>query len=109
MTVGQLDRFGALRADLFDEIRLRLALDGHCKSYEGTFSFVFPNYFDDRETERTREAWGIRLDCYVVGPSRHYDWWGVDFGHALQRCETDVRKWIAESVAARAEELDGIL
>lgn len=105
MNVRDLERFAQLRADLFDEIGARLALDDHGKSYEGTFHVVFPHFFHTRAGERG-ESWLIKLDCYVVGPSRHYKWGGETFAQALDRCEADVRAWIAESADLRAEELE---
>lgn len=102
MTALQMARLADLRADLFVELGELLALDDHCKHYEGAFSVHFPNYFEARAGEGN--GWQITLDCYLVGPSRHYEWSGDTFGDALERCERDVRKWINESADARADE-----
>lgn len=96
MTPELLDRFLAIRAELFAAIEKALAKDGHCKSYEGAFSIAWPNYFDDHSTD-PYDRWAIRLNCYVVGPSRHYEWRGMTFENALEKCESDVRAWIAEA------------
>jgi hypothetical protein len=83
-------RFENLRADLFDVIRKCLERDGHCKHYEGRFTIKFPDCFSN-------EQWAIRLDSYVVGPSRHYEWWGETFIDVLQQAETDIRAWMYEA------------
>lgn len=95
MDVLDFGRFEDLRRDLFLAIKRALARDGHCKSYEGQFSVVFPNYFESLDTE-IRQAWTIRLDCYVIGPNRHYTWYGRSFAEALDAAESDVRRWIAQ-------------
>jgi len=86
-------RFLELRADLFTAIASQLREDGHCKSYEGAFTIRLPNYFDQADDE---EPWQITLDCYVIGPNRHYHWNGSTFKDALDACEMDVRAWITE-------------
>lgn len=96
MTPLEYSRFLDLRDALHEEIRACLALDGHCKSYEGTFEIVFPAVFDGSE-------WRINLHCYVVGPSRHYEWSGDTFVSAFEKCEVDVREWIKESARWREE------
>ena len=93
-------RFEQLRADLFDAIAKALDEDGHCKSYEGSFRLQFPNYFESlpSPSEMTdSEPWGILLDCYVIGPSRHYEWWGATFADVLQKADTDIRAWMHEA------------
>ena len=67
----ELAEFETLRRCIFDLIRQSLALDGQCKSYEGALSIHFPSYFQDRNGEEN--GYAIHLDCYVIGPSRHYD------------------------------------
>jgi hypothetical protein len=86
--------FMALRADLFAAIKASLEQDGHCKSYEGqlTIGYQLPNYFVD-----SGPTWMVSLACYVIGPSRHYEWFGDSFEEALEKCEADVREWIAEA------------
>jgi len=101
MTHEELARFLALRVELFDAIRVSLEEDGHCKSYEGLFNICFPNYFDHRSGDA--ESWGITLDCYLIGPNRHYTWSGATFADVLERCETDVRAWIDEAICMRDE------
>lgn len=31
--------------------------------------------------------------CYVIGPSRHYDWQGCAWGEALRKCKFDIGRW----------------
>lgn len=83
-----INRFLSLRSDLFKAIKYALEQDGHCKRYEGQMGMHWPNYFDD--------DYAVNLDCYVVGPSRHYLWKGKSFTEALDKAETDIRQWINE-------------
>lgn len=85
---GSLNRLVRLRGRLFAAIAVSLAEDGHCKSYEGRMEIVLPGYFDDQ--------WGINLHCYVIGPSRHYEWRGKTLDEALDKAESDILAWCAE-------------
>ena len=89
----ELDRFYALRQYVFDNIKLELAIDSHCKSYEGAMAIHFPDYFDGRMCE----PWAITLDCYVFGPSRHYRWAGDTFLIALEKAEKEIKSWEHET------------
>lgn len=90
-------RFLRLRTDLFNEISAALEVDGHCKDYEGLLmvSYELPGYF---YREDRHPVWGISLDCYVIGPSRHYSWRGPTFADALVLASRDIRRWIREGV-----------
>jgi len=85
---ADVNRFLALREDLFKAIAHSLKHENHCKQYEGRMSMQWPHYFNDE--------YSIFLDCYVVGPSRHYEWNGKDFTEALDKAEKDIRQWIQE-------------
>lgn len=89
-------RLMGLRLKLFDAIGRALAEDGHCKSYEGTFSIRCPNYFEHIGKEVGDAFWAVGLDCYVVGPSRHYEWTGRTLTEAVSKAESDVMGWIEE-------------
>lgn len=93
--IEPMTRLMALRADLLAAIPAAIEeAGGHCKSYEGTFTVVMPNAF---EHER---RWVVALDCYIIGPSRHYDWHGETLADAVTQAETAVRGWlVAESEA----------
>jgi hypothetical protein len=90
MNMLDMERFLQLRDELFVAIGHELSIDSHCKTYEGSMSIVWPCYFED--------GFVIKLDCYVVGPSRHYDWSGETFEEALDKAEKDIREWIKESL-----------
>ena len=51
MDAGSFQRFENLRAKVFGAIAAQLAIDPHCKSYEGTFEVVmgWPDYFEDEQ------------------------------------------------------------
>lgn len=87
--------FIGIRERLFAAIkRLFDAGETHGKHYEGTFKIEFPNYMED---ERDIGLFTIMLDCYVIGPNRHYEWSAQTLGEAVAQCGHDVDLWIAES------------
>lgn len=88
----ELERFYALRQYVFDNIKQALAEDSHCKSYEGSMSIQFPDYFDGLLSD----SWAITLDCYVFGPNRHYRWTGDTFLEALEKAEKEIKSWTHE-------------
>ncbi len=103
MTIGNTDtrgptaddwaRFESLRQRLLDAIGRDLALDGHCKTYEGEISITTPSYFVERnpgdyEIQHMRaedERWSIVVHCYVFGDSRHEQLYGATLGDALDK------------------------
>lgn len=98
MSPTEYAQFEKLRADLFDVIAVVLSQGGGGKSYEGTFRIQFPGYANAREqAEFGPSPWAIFLDCYLIGPSRHYEWWGDTFADVLLKAETDIRAWMHEA------------
>ena len=94
MTSGDAMLLRSLRALVVRGVKRALELDGHCKSYEGAMEFTVdmpPVYCSDQRT-----YYRLTLDCYVLGPSRHYEWGGTDATETLQRAMADVARWIAE-------------
>lgn len=83
-----------LRKKLFIYIEKALEDDPACKSYEGSFSVTYslPNYFEDAR----KEWWNIHLDCYVIGPARHYDWCGETLEEAVKKAENEINSWIED-------------
>jgi hypothetical protein len=69
-----------------------LEMDSYCKGYEGAIRLRIdlPGYFGSGDPLYTLE-----LDCYVLGPGRHYEWHGVDAALVFRCATADVRKWIA--------------
>jgi hypothetical protein len=59
-----------------------------------------PNYFEQDELE----PWQVTLDCYKIGPNRHYYWNGATLADAITKAETAVREWIQEWYAEMLEE-----
>jgi hypothetical protein len=95
MTHQDVDRLLALRADLFAALKDALEADGHCKHYEGTFLIRLPNYFEQED----EEPWQVTLDCYKIGPARHYEWSGWTLSDAITKAESEIRAWIADDRA----------
>ena len=92
------ERFYELRKRVFRAIKEELEADCICKSYEGAFEVgcEYPNFFDDDEFEMgdaLPNYYFIRLHCYVLGPSRHYDFSGKTFRQALDQLEQALNEW----------------
>lgn len=90
-------RFVSLRKRLFNAIDVALRQD--CgKSYEGfmTVTEEYADYYDDPKADGRPNRVCIHLDCYIVGPHRHYDWVGKTFAEAFAKCERDIESWIKE-------------
>ena len=89
-------RFDALRKLVMDAIRKELEIDCHCKSYEGAFEWLtcYPNYFDDPEAKEGPNFYVLTLHCYVLGPSRHYEWRGKTRGEVLDKAEKEIKSWL---------------
>ena len=98
MSKAEHERFKTLRKKVMDAIEVELREDNGCKSYEGTFELIvgYPNYFEDEDATQGPDSYCIRLHCYVLGPARHYDWFGKTFGEALTKAEREIASWIKE-------------
>ena len=90
------ERFAEIRKTVAREIGRRLAEDGHCKPYEGTWEITtgYPNFFDDPAATAGAESYCITLHGYLIGPGRHYDWRGETLEECIDKCERDIREWI---------------
>lgn len=93
-----MEEFLELRKWFFEQLDKILKSDVgfHHKSYEGTFriSFDFPCIFEEeKEPEVT-----IDLDCYVIGPNRHYTWYGETLSDSIALCRRDLEKWVNEAL-----------
>jgi hypothetical protein len=88
-----------LRRLLFYGIRIALEQDSHCKSYEGAVEVRYPDFFEWREGEG---PWTVKVHCYVLGPSRHYDFSGATLDEAVGKAIDAVEAWVtAEESASR--------
>lgn len=70
------------------------------KSYEGLWEITIgtPDATEDPNAELPPDWCKIVLHCYLVGPSRHYQWTGKSVEETFKRCKKDVEKWIAEAL-----------
>ncbi len=82
------------RALVHRGIEQALQLDGVHKHYEGhiTLQVDVPGYFAEHRTA----LWTLQLDCYVLGPGRHYYWHGTSEAEVLRVATRDVQGWIEE-------------
>ena len=83
LTPGFIAEFSALRKRLAEALAALLKEGPHHQSYEGTWDLTF--------------GFLIKLHCYLMGPSRHYEWGGTSWEGALLRCRRDVEMWIKEA------------
>lgn len=96
MNEQEMKRFAALRKMVMDAIRRELEIYSYCKNYEGTFEWLFsyPGYFEDREAMRGPDLVILTFHCYVLGPSRHYDWTGETPTDCMDKAEKEIKSWI---------------
>lgn len=101
MTRYEQQRFQTLRQRVMKAITEELKRDDYCKSYEGTFEIVtcYPDYFEDESGKCGPNAYCVRLHCYVLGPNRHYEWFGNTLSEALDDAERDINRWIMEEAS----------
>lgn len=101
------DEFLKLRQEVMDALA-KVTMDCVHKSYEGTFelTFSYPSFFDDGYDKDEPDAVIIQLYCYVLGPSRHYEWRGKDILSAVENCREDVRQWIKDELGDRDSDDD---
>ena len=66
------------------------------KSYEGAWDIQIgiPDATDDPDAKLPPDYCKITLHCYLLGPSRHYEWTGETVEEAFKQCRKDVEKWI---------------
>jgi hypothetical protein len=88
-------RLDAFRELVHRGVKRALEIDGHCKHYEGrmVYTVEVPPYFDFAEAPCVHTLF---LACYVLGPSRHYQWRGTSADEVFALATADVEKWIAE-------------
>ena len=91
------ERFLALRDKILGFIDRKYKSGEWIKMFEGRMkiTFEFPIYTDDPQGTAIPEV-NIHLDCYVIGPARHYDWVGKTFEIALDKAGKDIDSWILE-------------
>lgn len=93
MTGADALAFAAYRRRLFEAIGEALRRDGHCKPYEGTVEIRYPTYFADKDGGGKM---ALVLHCYILGPSRHYEWTGRTVAEVVAEADADLTQWIAE-------------
>jgi hypothetical protein len=86
-------RLEAYRERLFAAIKRAVDESGHCKSYEGRLDVCLPHYFHG-----PGDGWRLRLRCYVLGPSRQYEWDGPSLAECIGQAERALAapKWEGE-------------
>jgi hypothetical protein len=87
-TPAEWSALATLRALVVSGVERAYAIDGYGKSYDGRLVVVMPG--------ASETVWRVTLDCYVLGPSRSYDWTGATLGEVVECAAVDVAGWIAE-------------
>ena len=87
------NRFLLLRQFVFSKIAEALKEDGACKSYEGAMRITenWPDYFEDSDGKHL--TYTVELDCYVYGPSRHYEWRADTLDEVVNKADKEIRSW----------------
>jgi hypothetical protein len=77
-----------------DAVRLAVKRSDCHKSSEGWLSigWEWPNIFQTDQRPRAK----IELYCYVLGPSRNYEWTGRTMEEAIARATADISIWLIE-------------
>ena len=75
-----------LQKEIFDCLKFLCEKGEGGKNYEGTMGVTFTN--DGMII--------ISLDCYMIGPSRHYHWEDENPYKALNKAKKDIKQWIEE-------------
>lgn len=96
MDMSDKERFIQLRKKVMAAIKRELEQDSCCKSYEGTFEWTvcYPDYFEDESGDAKPNYYVLTLHCYVLGPSRHYEWRGRTKAKVLDDAEQDIESWL---------------
>lgn len=89
----QWQRFFDLRRRTLEAIQKLMAEGDVCKPDEGRFTIEFPDYFEDQEHP---DSCKITLDCYLLGPDRHYFWCGDTLSETIDKAEKDIEKYLSE-------------
>lgn len=90
----ELEALMQLRKYLFDAIKVAVEEPGSVggKSYEGTFSIILPGYYEQED----RNCMCLHLDLYLIGPIRHYNWWGNTLLECIKQAQKDITTWVKE-------------
>lgn len=97
--------FQKLRKKLFAHLQTIIDSGEPGKSYEGIFEILcsYPDAWEDPDANGKPDYYEIRLHCYLIGPSRHYDWAGKTLEEAFQKCKNDVELWIKKDIKELSE------
>ena len=90
------ERFDALRKLVMNAIGRELEIDYCGKIYEGILEWTvrYPDCYDDPEAKAGPEFYVLKLHCYLLGPSRHYEWRGRTPEIVLNKAEKEIKSWL---------------
>jgi len=87
---SDLTALNHFRSRVFGLIGRALDVDGYHKFHEGRVSVTLPDYF---EVLNNTGRYTVTLDCYVLGPTRRYEWSAHTIPDALRRAHRDLDRW----------------
>lgn len=92
MNIEHIKRFQKLHLKVTDACKQAVNDGAGSKSYDGmmNFSIDLPAFYEDDSAP----LYHIHLQCYLIGPTRSYDWFGLNADECLNKAEADIQYYI---------------
>lgn len=92
MNIEHIERFQKLHLQVVDACKQAVNDGSGSKSYDGrmSFSIDLPAFYE----ENSLPLYHIHLQCYLIGPTRSYDWFGLNADECLNNAEADIQYYI---------------
>lgn len=92
MNIEDIQRFQKLHRQVVDACKQAVSDGGGSKSYDGrmSFSIDLPAFYE----EDSAPLCHIHLQCYLIGPTSSYDWFGMNADECLNKAEADINYYI---------------
>lgn len=92
MNIEHIERFQKLHLQVKNACKQVVSDGGGSKSYDGmmNFSIDLPAFYEEDQAP----LYHIHLQCYLIGPTRSYDWFGLTPDECLNKAEADINFYI---------------
>lgn len=92
MKIEDFQRFQKLHSQVINACKQAVSEGSGSKSYDGqmSFSIDLPAFYEGDITP----IYHIHLQCYLIGPTRSYDWFAATAEECLNKAETDINYYI---------------
>lgn len=92
MNIEHIERFQKLHHKVKEACEQVVNEGGCSKSYDGrmSFSIDLPAFYEEDQAP----LYHIHLQCYLIGPARSYDWFGLTSDECLDKAEADIDYYI---------------